>query len=618
LLISVAFVAVATLAPAASASASAACSALVLAPTSALPLGSNGPLPLVAVSGDFTTPLPSSGAPGGRDIAGAVRDLSNRSTTVSVFVGNGDGTYQPAPRTTQVGGWVGEMAVADFNRDRLLDLAMIVDYNAVQVLLSRGDGTFQPAPVVSSSNVQTLAVGDFNGDRIPDIAAAGSGGVTVFPGQGDGKFGAPVSTPTGFVGLYSLVAADLNRDGRLDLAAASLGGVTVLLGNGDGAFGPARGFAIQVQNFEEVISVAVGDVDLDGQPDIVAGSTGNGRVHVFLGTGDGSFRAPLATGTPLDGDFWSGFTARTVSIGDLNGDALPDVVTTNGTPYGVAVLLGRGGGAFAPPLAFPLGFSENVTVQDVNHDSLDDVIATAFTSSGSVAEVFLTRCQPLPARVLNLNGSTGYAQVADSADLNPGGDWTVEMWLKDNDPRGFDHDYVTLINKGDRASSGEAPFQVSLGYKRLLVGQRTGWNDVTVGVDLHALHLDAGRWHHLAATYLSQPRALTVFIDGLSVGGGLLARSSIGNTLPVQIGRNGPGAGKYFRGQLDDVRIWSVARSPDQIALNYLDELSVAPPGLVANWKLNEPSGVTSLQDSARTHTAQLFAGASLASTVRP
>jgi len=85
-----------------------------------------------------------------------------------------------------------------------------------------------------------------------------------------------------------------------------------------------------------------------------------------------------------------------------------------------------------------------------------------------------------------LDGSTGYAEAADARDLNLTGDWTVEAWFKDEDPSGFNHDYVNLLNKGDRATNAEAPYFLSLGYKRLVAGLRSNWTDQTIAYDLYA------------------------------------------------------------------------------------------------------------------------------------
>jgi hypothetical protein len=96
----------------------------------------------------------------------------------------------------------------------------------------------------------------------------------------------------------------------------------------------------------------------------------------------------------------------------------------------------------------------------------------------------------------------------------------------------------------------------------------------------------------------------------------VVARSN-GNPLPLQIGRNGPRSGKYFTGKLDDVRIWNVARSGAEVAADFNHEFATVPAGLVANWKLDEPSGSVAV-DHAGDHDAALSAGASFSPLTHP
>src|SRR5262249_23177941 len=136
---------------------------------------------------------------------------------------------------------------------------------------------------------------------------------------------------------------------------------------------------------------------------------------------------------------------------------------------------------------------------------------------------------------LAVNGN-GYAEAPDAADLNLTQDWTIELWFKDQNPNGFNHDYVTLLNKGDRDVNPEATYFVSLGFKQLLVGQRTNWVDYAINYDLFANGVDPKSWHHLAATFTAQTRTLVLYLDGVQVTQGVLDASSVGNSLPVEMG----------------------------------------------------------------------------------
>ena len=220
---------------------------------------------------------------------------------------------------------------------------------------------------------------------------------------------------------------------------------------------------------------------------------------------------------------------------------------------------------------------------------------------------------------LALNGTTAAAQVAHSFDLALAGvDWTVQTWFKDEDPRGFNHDYVGLVYKGDRDLDADAPYFLEIGYKRLQAGLRTSWTDYSVQYVM-SRSVDPAAWHHVAATFQSSSRRLILYLDGVPVAQRVVPRQSRGNTSPLEIGRVGAASGKYMRGKLDDVRIWNVVRSAEEIAAAYKHQLSLTTPptGLIANWKFDEPSGLVAT-DAAADHDAALKGGATFSIDVHP
>ena len=147
------------------------------------------------------------------------------------------------PTQFSVGSSPFSVATGEFNGDDKLDLAVANDFsNSVSILLGNGDGTFQPTTAYSTgSGPMAVAAGDFNADGKLDLAIAnsGSGDVTVLLGNGDGTFQPGVAYSAG-AGPIAVAAGDFNADGKLDLAVAnnSSGDVTVLLGTGDGTFQP--------------------------------------------------------------------------------------------------------------------------------------------------------------------------------------------------------------------------------------------------------------------------------------------------------------------------------------------------------------------------------------------
>src|SRR6266436_5402770 len=162
----------------------------------------------------------------------------------------------------------------------------------------------------------SVAVGDFNGDGVPDLVVADrvSNNVSVLLGNGDGTFQTPVAFATG-TRPQSVAVGDFNGDGKLDLVVANEGSnnVSVLLGNGDGAFQAAQNFPAGTNPQ----SVAVGDFNGDGKLDLAVANEGSGDVSVLLGNGDGTFQAALA--------FAAGDIPQSVAVGDFNGDGKLDL-----------------------------------------------------------------------------------------------------------------------------------------------------------------------------------------------------------------------------------------------------------------------------------------------------
>ncbi|MGB9418980.1 MAG: FG-GAP-like repeat-containing protein [Acidobacteriaceae bacterium] len=223
-----------------------------------------------------------------------VVDVGNEfleSQPLQVFLGNGDGTFQPVRRSWNLTGIPDKSVVGDFNHDGKLDLALTVLSNSIAVLLGNGDGTFA-APVIYATDElpSGLSVADLNGDGKLDLIATGSK-VDVFLGNGDGTFPTRVDyAVTGFP--QQLATGDFDGDGKLDIAvtAYSPGMLEILFGNGDGTFQTPIVFAD----------------DAPGGPPVLARDLNGDRVDDLLtagGSGSLFVSAPLATVSPSSLDF---------------------------------------------------------------------------------------------------------------------------------------------------------------------------------------------------------------------------------------------------------------------------------------------------------------------------
>ena len=207
-------------------------------------------------------------------------------------------------------------------------------------------------------------------------------------------------------------------------------------------------------------------------------------------------------------------------------------------------------------------------------------------------------------RSLSLGGGA-YAEAVASPDLNLTGDWTLQLWLRDADPNGFDHDYRYLLNKGDGVQP-ETPYFALLGHGNLLVGLRSGGVNYPLTYALNFLGFSPKLWQHLTATFSASSTTLTLYLNGNQVAQQTLGIRSIGSALPLELGRQGPTLAKYWFGKLDDIRIWNRVLASDEIQTGYKAELSGPATGLIANWKFDADCSGLAL-DSVGPHTLALF-----------
>jgi hypothetical protein len=289
---------------------------------------------------------------------------------IQIFPGNGDGTFQN-PISTGIESST-NIAVADFNGDGIPDIASIGQpyYNttAIQVVLGSADGTFGSPIDTTITTAEPFAAGDFTGDGIPDLAWTDANNIYVYQGNGDGTFSAgPVtSTPTGIV----LLAADLNGDGLADLV---MEGMAIAINRGGGEFGPSAWY----QNPSGPAGVA-GDFRNLKVPDLfVAGD-------YYPNRGSGNFRAPRSYPSCRSCDW--------VTTGDFNNDGNLDAAVAGGPEASnrLRIYTGNGGGDFTgfveTTLTLPdKQFIDALAAADFNGDGKLDLAIGAAQYNGEVA-----------------------------------------------------------------------------------------------------------------------------------------------------------------------------------------------------------------------------------------
>ncbi|NYF80593.1 beta strand repeat-containing protein [Granulicella arctica] len=318
---------------------------------------------LVSVTGDFN----HDGYP---DLA--VTNLAD--DTVSVLLGNGDGTFKTQVSYT-VGSGPYQIAVGDFNNDGNADLVVTNLFdNTISVLLGKGDGTFMAqSTYTTGTEPYSVAVADLNNDGIADLAVTNLHDKTVgvFLGKGDGTFLAQTTTPVG-TDPDALAVADLNGDGNLDLVVVNGGDLTigVLLGKGDGTFEPQVLYSTGATPYSAVVA----DFNGDGLPDVAVANFASNTVSVLLNSGGGILHPQVTYAT--------GKAPSSVVALDFDGSGKQSLAVANNTDNSVSILTGIGNGTFQTQVTYAsLTAPYQLAVADFSGDGKQDLAVTTFGSN---------------------------------------------------------------------------------------------------------------------------------------------------------------------------------------------------------------------------------------------
>jgi hypothetical protein len=424
------------------------------------------------------------------DLAASIIAGPNNQPRIAVLLGKGDGTFAAAQsypsRLTSF-----HLVAADVNGDGHPDLITVDDAagrpSRAFVLFNRGDGSFavQPDDALTDSPL-TVTLADVNGDGKLDAAAVGVHidastafhiEVSLLLGNGDGTFAPATSFPLpAGTGADWLTFADFTNDGKPDLllgANTNFGQTFELLlypGNGDGTFGSPRTLPLPAQ----AASFAVGDIDGDGNRDLVIGLF-NGTVLIYFGHGDGSFSAPTALRPPDN--------VPLVALGDLNGDGKLDLATADargflpGGSSRVSVFLATpqlDGSLLFPRTDYDAGFTNHLALGDVDHDGHLDVVTIGSIDAQHTGVTVLlgvgdgTLKPRVVTPVVNLVGPADPFMPLTLADMD--GDGNLDLIFANGGNQNRLNSVSLLLGNGDGTFAPPRDFAVGQEPGSLAVG----------------------------------------------------------------------------------------------------------------------------------------------------
>lgn len=323
----------------------------------------------------------------------------SRARQITILEGKGNGQFGAALSNTTVADPPGEIAAGDVNGDGKLDVA-VSSHDSYGVVLLTGDGKgglTKAATIVMRQGKQPhthgLAIVDVNRDSKPDLITCNStdNDISLAFGDGRGNFTpAPQSYPVG-PSPYPFGTGDVNNDGQLDIVATATAtgpqrreqlphsrALTLLLSDGKGCLSPRQ---LPIRTGEPWFA-AIADLNRDGKADIVASHHDQSALTVMIGDGRGGFTE--TNGSPFD----FGASLYHFIVADVDRDATMDVVATSGNS--LRVLLNDGRGAFKSSASIPIGPGAwRLATADLNGDDTIDIVTS--NSESNTLSVLLSK-----------------------------------------------------------------------------------------------------------------------------------------------------------------------------------------------------------------------------------
>jgi hypothetical protein len=413
-------------------------------------------------------------------------------SNISLLFGNGKGAFGQAITYEINNSSAYLFEKGDFNQDGKTDLVVASDNYTMSVLLNNSKGGFTnivTSEVGNNRPVGSFTVGDFNNDGKNDLAITSEwdGGNAVLLGNGKGSFDRRIDYS--FNGSSQVAVADFNGDGILDLASASAissptgyKSVPIMIGKGDGSFNSP----VYVVDKMTFASISTGDINGDGKVDIIASTGGKywdfSNSVALIGNGKGEFGKPLSLAK--DGYF---------KVLDLNGDKITDLITVQG-----GLLIGNGDGNFSIANNVYDGWSLSVlnapnalAVDDFNKDGKLDLAIPNFQLNSVAVLINTTGENYLPTGNVTISGNASQNQTLSASntlvDVNGLGPVSYQ-WLKDGVAINAATQSTYMLTQADvgKKISVKASYTDALGTAESVISAETmgvtNVNDVPTGV----------------------------------------------------------------------------------------------------------------------------------------
>lgn len=217
-----------------------------------------------------------------------------------------------------------------------------------------------------------------------------------------------------------------------------------------------------------------------------------------------------------------------------------------------------------------------------------------FASSSFAAETN-TDSKAGPGYALVFNGTNSHVSVANESLFHFTNSFTLELWIK---VKSFTSDWQAILTKGDtswRLHRNEGGDIIAFGT--------SGPSDT----DLAGVKkVNDGQWHHVAAVYDDVKKTKSLYMDGVLDASTAVTGTLDQNDQPVLVGENSEQTGRVWDGQMDEVRIWKVARTADEISQNMKRTLKGTEPGLVLYFRFDEGSGAVTTNAAPASLKGQL------------